>query len=73
MLMTGGDTARDQCLVTLEVDQTDVYTITDQNIAVAALQRGACDDAVSARMTRFVDPGGDRAQPGPASCTVLPT
>ena len=65
MLMAGGDTACDQRLVTLEIDQTDVCTITDQNIAVAALQRGARDDAMSARTTRLVDPGGDRIQPGP--------
>ena len=61
VLMPGGDAARDQGLVTLEIDQTNVGTIADQNIAVAALQRGTCDDAVSARSTRLVDPGGDRA------------
>src|SRR5271168_269356 len=65
MLVAGGDTACDQRLVTLEVDQTDVCTITDKNIAVAALQRGTCDDIMSTRTTRLIDPGGDRVQPGP--------
>src|SRR6185312_16655319 len=37
----------------------------DQHIAVAALERGARDDAVPARTTRLVDPGGDRILPGP--------
>ena len=48
MLMTGGDTAGDQLLVALEVDEADVGTIADQNIAVAALQRGAGDDIMCA-------------------------
>ena len=46
MLMTDCDAARDQLLTTLEIDQTHVGPIPDQNIAVAALQRRACDDAV---------------------------
>src|ERR1700691_3377726 len=65
MLVAGGDAACDQCLVTLEVDQTDIRTIANQNITVAALECGARDDAVSARATRLVDPDGDRFQPGP--------
>src|SRR4051794_13878224 len=66
MLMTGGDTARDERLVAFQVDQTDIRATADQNIPVAALQRGARDDGVSARMARVVDPAGDRRQPGPA-------
>jgi hypothetical protein len=46
--MTGGDTARDQRLVTLEVDQAYIGAIPDQNIAVAALERGTRDDVMSA-------------------------
>jgi hypothetical protein len=65
MLVAGGDTARDQCFVALEVDQANVRAIADQDIAVVALQRGTGDDAVSARTTRLVDPGSDRAQPRP--------
>ena len=48
MLMTGGDAAGDQLLVALEVDEADVGSIADQNIAVAALQRGAGDDIMCA-------------------------
>ena len=59
MLMTGSDTARDQLLIALEIDQTDVGTIANQNIAVAALQSGACDDAVCARTTAVVDRSGE--------------
>jgi hypothetical protein len=47
MLMTGSNASRDQLLITLEINQADVGTLADQNIAVAALQRGACDDAVA--------------------------
>jgi hypothetical protein len=65
MLMTGSDTARDQLLIALAIDQTDVGTIANRNIAVAALQSGACDDAVCARTTAVVDPSGDCVQPGP--------
>src|SRR6476620_4119566 len=68
MLMPRGDTARDQGLVALQIDETDVGPIPDQNIAVAALQGGARDDAMSTRAARLVDPVGDRMQPGP---TVL--
>ena len=65
MLMAGSDAARDQRLIALEVDQTNGGTIADQNITVAALESGACDDGASARTTAVVDPGGDRGQPGP--------
>ena len=47
MLMTGGDAARNQRFVALEVDQANVRAIPDKNIAVTALQCGACDDAVA--------------------------
>ena len=66
MLMTGGNTTCDERLVAFQVDQADVDATADQNIPVAALQRGAGDDGVSARKARVVDPAGDRRQPGPA-------
>ena len=46
MLMTGSDAACDQLLIALEIDQTNVGTIANQNIAVAAFQSRACDNAV---------------------------
>src|SRR6202035_3354898 len=54
----------------LQIDQTNVCPITDQNIAVATLQRGARDDTVSARTARLVDPGSDGAEPGPTVLVV---
>src|SRR5262245_55072667 len=37
MLVTHGDAPRDQRLFALEVDETHIDTITDENVAVAAL------------------------------------
>ena len=54
MLVPCGDTARDQLLIAFKINQTNVGTISDQNIAVAALESGACDDA--------------RVRPNDASC-----
>ena len=65
--MTGGDTAGDQRFIALEMDQTNVGTIADQNITVAALQSGACDRAVSARTTAVVDKSGDCLEHRPDS------
>lgn len=49
-----------------EIDEAHVPAFADQNIAVAALERGAPDDAACPRGARLVDPGGNRAQPRPA-------
>src|SRR5579872_1838415 len=68
MFMTNGKTAGNQCFVTLQIDQTNVCAVADQNIAVATLQCGARDDTMCARAARLVDPASDRAEPGP---TVL--
>src|ERR1700733_7700385 len=45
MLMTGSDAACDQLLIALEIDQTDVGAIANQDIAVATFQSRACDNA----------------------------
>ena len=44
---------------------TNVGTIANQDIAVAAFQSRACDNAARAQTTVAVDPSGDRVQPGP--------
>ena len=68
MLVPGGDTTRNQRLITLEVDQTDIGAITDEDIAVASLERRAGNDGTSTRGTRLVNPGGDRKAEFPNDC-----
>ena len=63
MLMTGGDPACNHRLVALEINQIDVGTIADQNVAIPALERRASNNAVPAFSTTLVDPGGDRFEP----------
>ena len=65
MLVTGSDAACDQLLIALEMDEMNVGTIANQDIAVAAFQSRACDNAARAQTTVAVDPSGDRVQPGP--------
>src|SRR5215467_809992 len=43
-----------------------IGSITDQHISIAALQRRTGNDAVPARTTHLINPGRDRAKPGPA-------
>ena len=57
---------RDQLAVALEEHQPDIAAVADQDVAIDAAQRRAGDDAVTAGLPGRVDPGGDRAQPGPA-------
>src|SRR4051812_3705307 len=64
--MPGGDAARDQGFVALEINQPHVGAIADENIAVSTLERRAGDDAVSPGTAPLVNPGSDRIQPGPA-------
>src|SRR5580700_7642887 len=66
MVVAGGNAPRDQFAVALEENQPHVAPLADQNIAIGALERRAGDDAVVAGAARFVDPGGDGAQPRPA-------
>ena len=61
-----GHAAGDQLFASFEIDEAHVPAFADQNIAVAALERGAPDDAACRRGARLVDPGGNRAQPRPA-------
>src|SRR5262245_10616598 len=56
----------DQRLVTLEINETDVRSVTDQDISITALQRRTGNDAVPAATTHLVNPGCDRVKPGPA-------
>ena len=57
---------RDQLLGALEIDDADVAASMHEDVAIGALQCGASDHGVPARLARLVDLVGDRLQPGPA-------
>src|SRR5215471_1694570 len=57
---------RDQIPPALEIDDADVGALADQDIAIGAFERRACDGAMVAGAPSRVDPGGDALQPGPA-------
>src|SRR5215471_15379548 len=65
MLVTGCEATCDECFVALEIDQTDVLAITNQDAAIAPLQRRARNDAMTAGRPRLVYPFGDRREPRP--------
>jgi hypothetical protein len=50
---------------TLKAAARAVGTITDQNLAVTALESRTRDDVMAARTTRLADPGGAGVQPAP--------
>src|SRR5262249_58638403 len=57
---------RDQIPPAFEIDDADVGALADQDIAIGAFERRACDGAMVAGAPRRIDPGGDALQPGPA-------
>src|SRR5262249_36198497 len=57
---------RDQIPPAFEIDDADVGALADQDIAIGAFERRACDGAMVAGAPSRVDPGGDALQPGPA-------
>src|SRR5262249_15397270 len=61
--MTRRNTPGDQGLVSLEINQLYIGSITDQDISITALQRGTGNDAMPTRTTYLINPGSDRAQP----------
>jgi hypothetical protein len=64
MAMPGGHPLGDERLVAFEINKTHgVMARAGQNVAIAALQRRARDDAVPARVPQVFDPGSDRFQP----------
>src|SRR5215831_8250511 len=58
--------ARDQVPLALEIDDTDIGAIADQDIAISPFERRARDGAMIADTPRRVDPGRNAMQPGPA-------
>src|ERR1700694_5784989 len=60
------ETARDQFLCALEIDDADIVPSMHEHAAIGALQRGAGDHGVFAGLADPVDLAGDRPQPGPA-------
>src|SRR5437762_13080852 len=66
MSMSQGHSARDQLRLAFEVDNAHVAPAPDQNVAIGALERRTCDDAVSTRATRSSDPVRNSLQPWPS-------
>src|SRR5262249_17941880 len=58
--------ARDQVPLALQVDDADIATLANQDIAIGALERRAGDGAMISDAPGRVDPGGNAMQPGPA-------
>src|SRR5690606_5649364 len=65
-----GEAASDQLAVAPQIDQTHPRPLADDDIAIAALQGGAADDAAPPFRLPPVDLAGDRAKPGHAVVVV---
>src|ERR1700694_1256038 len=66
MTFSLGETARDQFLCALEIDDADIVPSMHEHAAIGALQRRAGDRGVFAGLADPVDLVGARPQPGPA-------
>src|SRR5262245_8474675 len=66
MLVACRQPARDQVLLTLEIDDADIAALANQDIAIGAFECGAGDGAMIPGAPSRVDPGGNAMQPRPA-------
>ena len=66
VVVADGLAAGDEGLVAMQVDEADIRAISGQDVAVAAAQGRAGENAVAAGGAGGVDPGGHGLQPGPA-------
>lgn len=65
-----GNALGDQGLVTIEKDKAHIVPPPQQDVAVAALQRGACDHDMITGVADAADLICDCLQPRPAVCIV---
>ena len=62
MTFSQGETACDQLLRAVEIDDADIGPSMDEDVAIGALQRRTGDDPRLVPGEPFVDPGGDGHQ-----------